>query len=56
MFSQTPFSQMSGGNQIVNGVPVPVNIPDGSPAHPGAGYVFGLALYPMTVGTVTVCN
>ncbi len=54
IFSQTPFSQMQNGNQVVNGVPVPVNIPDGSPAHPGNGYVFGLAIYPITVGLVTV--
>ena len=54
IFSETPFSQMSGGNQIVNGVPVPFNIPDGSPAHPGSAYIFGLAIYPMTVGLVTV--
>jgi subtilisin-like proprotein convertase family protein len=54
IFSETPFSQMSGGNQVVNGVPVPFNIPDGSPAHPGSAYIFGLAIYPMTVGLVTV--
>jgi subtilisin-like proprotein convertase family protein len=56
IFTQTPFSQMVNGNQIVNGVPVPVYIPDGSPALPGNGYVFGLALYPMPVGQVTVSN
>ncbi|MGH7992319.1 MAG: LamG-like jellyroll fold domain-containing protein, partial [Limisphaerales bacterium] len=56
IFSATPFSQMQNGNQIVNGVPVPVSIPDGSPKVPGKGFVFGLALYPMQVGTVTVSN
>ena len=43
-------------DQTVNGVPVPVNIPDGSPTVPGKGYVFGLAIYPRHVGTVTVSN
>ena len=35
VFTSTPFSQMQNGNQVVNGINVPVNIPDGSPAHPG---------------------
>jgi subtilisin-like proprotein convertase family protein len=56
IFSATPFSQMNNGIQTVNGVPVPVNIPDGSPAHPGYGYVFGIAIYPMAVRSVTVTN
>ncbi|HLX96621.1 MAG TPA: LamG-like jellyroll fold domain-containing protein [Verrucomicrobiae bacterium] len=56
IFSQIPFSQMKNGNQVVTGVPVPVSIPDGSPAHPGSGYMFGLAIYPMTVGLVTVSD
>ena len=55
IFSQIPFSQLQpNGSQVVTGVPVPVNIPDGSPAHPGKAYVFGLAIYPVTVGLVTV--
>jgi subtilisin-like proprotein convertase family protein len=56
IFSQLPFSTMNHGVQTVNGVPVPMNIPDGSPTLPGKGYVFGLAIYPETVGTVTVTN
>ena len=56
IFSQTPFSQMNNGNQVVNGLPVPVNIPDGSPALPGKQYVFGIAIYPMNVGVVTVSD
>ena len=45
---------MQNGNQIVNGQLLPVNIPDGSPAHPGIAYIFGLALFPMQVGQVIV--
>jgi O-glycosyl hydrolase/subtilisin-like proprotein convertase family protein len=57
LFSSIPFSQPGpNGSQIVNGLPVPVNVPDGSPLHPGSGYVFGLALYPMQVRQVTVTN
>ena len=56
IFSATPFSTPQNGNQVVNGVPVPVNIPDGNPTVPGRNYVFGLAIYPITVGTVTVDN
>ena len=56
IFSATPFSSPQNGNQVVNGVPVPVNIPDGNPTVPGRNYVFGLAIYPITVGTVTVNN
>jgi hypothetical protein len=57
VFSETPFSQTdSSGNEYVQGVPLPVNIPDGSPAHPGSGYVFALALQPIQVGNVVVTN
>lgn len=56
VFSAAPFSTMKNGVQTVTGVPVPMNIPDGSPAVPGKSYVFGLAIYPETVGTVTVAN
>src|SRR5208282_216435 len=57
IFSEQPFSQLNpNGSQSVNGVPVPVDIPDGSPARPGSGYVFGLALYPMQVLQVVVTN
>ena len=52
IFSAAPFSSLnSNGVQTVYGVPVPMNIPDG-----GRGYVFGLAIYPEQVGTVTVSN
>jgi len=56
IFTDIPFSQMNpNGSQIVNGLVLPVNIPDGSPAHPGVGYVFALAINPMEIkrGTVT---
>jgi subtilisin-like proprotein convertase family protein/N-acetylneuraminic acid mutarotase len=57
IFSVTPFSQINqNGSQTVNGMPVPVGIPDGSPAHPGYADVFGLALYPMEVRRVVVTN
>ena len=57
IFSQSPFSQLdTNGNQIVNGLLLPANIPDGDNAHPGRAYVFGLATIPMTVGGLTVTN
>ncbi len=41
IFTDIPFSQMNpNGSQIVNGLTVPVNIPDGSTAHPGIGIYF----------------
>ena len=54
VFSAAPFSQMQNGNQVVNGLLLPYNIPDGSPAHPGIAYIFGLAIYPMGVDQVVV--
>ena len=57
IFTDIPFSQMnSNGSQIVNGLVLPANIPDGSPAHPGMGYVFALAIYPMEIQRVVVTN
>jgi subtilisin-like proprotein convertase family protein len=57
VFSATPFSQMgTNGDETVNGLLLPVNIPDGTPAHPGIGYVFGLAIQPMEVQDVAVNN
>ena len=57
IFSEQPFSQINpDGSQTVNGVPLPVNIPDGSPARPGHGYVFGIALYSMQVLQVVATN
>jgi subtilisin-like proprotein convertase family protein len=48
LFSDIPFSQMQGGNEVVNGIPLPVTIPGGNPAVPGFTNVFGLAIYPIT--------
>jgi choice-of-anchor C domain-containing protein len=57
IFTDIPFSQMnSNGDQIVNGQLLPVNIPDGSPAHPGSAYIFALATYPMEIQRVVVTN
>ncbi|HEX3857718.1 MAG TPA: LamG-like jellyroll fold domain-containing protein [Verrucomicrobiae bacterium] len=57
VFTAQPFSQMNAnGDETVFGVPLPVNIPDGSPKHPGTGYVFALALQPVEVGNVVVTN
>ncbi len=59
LFSNIPFSQLdANGNETVNGLPVPINIPDGTPANPGVNFVFGIAIFPITVGdlTVTITN
>jgi subtilisin-like proprotein convertase family protein len=57
IFSLNPFSQTdTNGNEIVNGLLLPANIPDGTNPHPGLGSVFGLATIPMTVGGLTVTN
>jgi subtilisin-like proprotein convertase family protein len=57
IFTDIPFSQMnSNGDEIVNGLVLPMNIPDGSPAHPGVGFVFALAIYPMEIQRVVVTN
>ncbi|HZT21808.1 MAG TPA: LamG-like jellyroll fold domain-containing protein [Verrucomicrobiae bacterium] len=60
IFTATPFSQLNqNGDLIVNGLLLPVNIPDGDNAHPGVANVFALAvpLIPgMTVAKVTVTN
>ncbi|HSY17994.1 MAG TPA: S8 family serine peptidase, partial [Candidatus Acidoferrales bacterium] len=57
IFSEQPFSTTDkNGNAYVNGVNVPVNIPDGDNRHPGVGYVIGLSLQPMEVKRVIVTN
>jgi subtilisin-like proprotein convertase family protein len=56
LFSATPFSQMTNGNEIVTGVGVPVAIPDGNPAVPGYADVFGIAIYPIQARCVVVSN
>ncbi len=57
IFSALPFSTLDkNGNQYVNGVPVPVIIPDGNNRYPGVGYMVGLALYPMEIRRVITTN
>jgi subtilisin-like proprotein convertase family protein len=56
VFTSQPFSVLNNGVETVNGLLLPVNIPDGSPAHPGIGLVFALAIYPIDVGSVVVSN
>ena len=57
VFSQQPFSQMNpDGSETVNGLLLPVNITDGTPAHPGDNYVIALAIQPIQVQDVIVTN
>jgi alpha-tubulin suppressor-like RCC1 family protein/subtilisin-like proprotein convertase family protein len=57
VFTATPFSSIDGnGNEIVNGLLLPVNIPDGTPKHPGIGYIFALGIQPMIVENVIVSD
>lgn len=57
IISNIPFGQTdSNGNQTVNGLPAPVNIPDGDNAHPGIAYTFALALTPAEVGNIILTN
>ena len=57
IFTSTPFSMLDqNGNQIVNGMLLPVPIPDGNNAHPGVTNIFALAIYPMVAQKVTVTN
>ncbi len=57
VLSSTPFSSLdANGDEYVNGIPVPVNIPDGSPANPGMNFVLGLAIYPIEVENIIVTN
>ncbi|TAK96516.1 MAG: hypothetical protein EPO07_14425 [Verrucomicrobia bacterium] len=57
IFSEEPFgARDENGNLILRGLPVPAMIPDGTPANPGAGLVFGIATEPLTVRRVVVTN
>ena len=57
VFSLFPFSTTdANGNETVNGLLMPVNIPDGSNAHPGVNYVFALAVQPVQIQNVIVTN
>ena len=56
VFSQAPFSEIVNGIETVNGLLLPMLVPDGSPAHPGTRYIFALAIQPITVASVIVSN
>ncbi len=57
VFSRYPFgSSDDQGNQTLIGIPAPAAIPDGSPDHPGAAYIFAIAAEPVTVRRVVVTN
>ena len=57
VFSRNPFSSLdANGDEYVSGIPVPVNIPDGTPADPGMNFVLGLAIYPIEVENIIVTN
>jgi subtilisin-like proprotein convertase family protein len=53
--SSTPFNTYDqNGNMVVQGLPVPAAIPDGSPIQPGAVQIMGIAMNPIRVGEVVV--
>ena len=57
VFSQQPFALNNGsGGTVLQGVPVPVPIPDGSPELPGAALIFAINPFPMQVLRVVVSN
>jgi len=57
IFTRIPFGQLNGnGDLIVNGLNVPVNIPNGSPARPQSAYVFAIAPREMQIQRVIVTN
>jgi subtilisin-like proprotein convertase family protein len=57
IFTDIPFSQPGpNGSEIVNGLVLPVNIPDGNSLHPGSAFVFALSLNPTQMKRVVVNN
>jgi subtilisin-like proprotein convertase family protein len=57
LFTSVPFSSLdTDGNQIANGMLLPMPVPDGGNANPGVTNVFALAIYPMTIAKVVVTN
>jgi subtilisin-like proprotein convertase family protein len=48
-----PFDKNRNGSRVLQGLPVPQPIPDGSPAKPGRATVFAIGLTPITVRRVT---
>lgn len=55
-FSLLPFGTGEEGDLVLQGVPVPTVIEDGSPAKPGAGLVLGIATEPIDIRRVVVTN
>ena len=54
VFTDVPFSSLDqNGNQIVNGLLLPMPTPRGNNAHPGITNIFALAIMPMEVEKVT---
>jgi len=57
VFTDIPFGGLDqNGNQIVNGLLLPMPILKGNNAHPGVTNAFALAIMPMEVEKVTVTN
>jgi subtilisin-like proprotein convertase family protein len=57
IFTATPFSQLNqNGDEIVNGLLLPMPIPDGNNAKPGSTNIFALAINNIEVGNVIVTN
>jgi subtilisin-like proprotein convertase family protein len=55
--SSAPFSQKdTNGNVYMQGFPLNVEIPDGSPAEPQAGFMFAFCVEPITIQNVVVTN
>ncbi|HXJ73451.1 MAG TPA: proprotein convertase P-domain-containing protein, partial [Candidatus Dormibacteraeota bacterium] len=55
--SSLPFgSQDTNGTVVINGYPVNVDIPDGAPERPQAGFMFAFSTFPMTLQKVVVTN
>lgn len=53
--STEPFGNLlPDGSYLMQGRPVPLAIPDGTPSSPQAALVFGVGIYPMTVGRTIV--
>ncbi|MGA2853708.1 MAG: LamG-like jellyroll fold domain-containing protein, partial [Verrucomicrobiota bacterium] len=56
VFSQTPFSQMDHGDEILTGVTIPAPIPGGNPSVPGFVDLVAVGVYPMNAASVIVTN
>ena len=56
VFSEVPFSIEDPNGVTVNGLLLPVALPDGTPAHPGVAYVFGLAIQSVEIQNVIITN